>query len=136
MNCEMNSVVSTTHIIYLNVVPNLLLDNVNCCLLARSHRPKSLSLLQKKELMRSFLDNSKLTRDTMIKLSDRLGITHGQVKFFFRMRSTMPRNASIKAYSKLMQGKGFKVHLLNQTMHACLHLCVSFHIQCLHVCMV
>ena len=96
----------TTHINYVNIVCNLLLDDVhvNCFLLAKSNQLKSLSLCQKKELMRSFLNNSKLTYNAMMKLSYILGITPGQVRYFFQMRSKIPRSVTIEAYSKLSQG--------------------------------
>ena len=107
---------SCTYNIHLYIVRNLLLDDLDCFLLAKSRQPKRLSWLQKEELMRSFLKNSKLTGSAVFKLSDRLGSTPGQVRHFFAMQNKIPRNASIKAYTKLMQGKGSKVHVLNQNM--------------------
>ena len=119
---EFSCIYNTHQYYYLNVlyivIRNLLLANIDCFLLGRSHRPKSLSLFQKKELMKSFLNNSKLTYNDMMKLSCRLGVTPGQVKYFFQLRSKIPRNVNIEAYSKLTQGKASKGHFLNQNMHA------------------
>ena len=58
-----------------------------------------------KELMSSFLNNSELTENMKIKLSHRLGITQGQVQYFFNEQRKKPRNKSIQAYSELLQGK-------------------------------
>ena len=58
--------------------------------------------------MRSFLNNSELTEDMKISLSDKLGVTHCQVANFFRTQSKKTRNESIKAYSDLLKGKGSK----------------------------
>ena len=98
-------------------VGNLLLDNVDSSLLARPCRPKRLSVLQMKELMSRFLNNSYLTEDVKISLSHRLGVTQGQVKYFFQKQRKKPRNVSIQAYSELLQGKGLKCTLLHESVH-------------------
>ena len=88
-----------------------ILDNVDHSILARSRKPKTMSLFQKKELMSSFLNNSELTEDMIISLSDKLGVTQAQVVHFFQTQSKKPRIASIQAYSELLQGKGsYTVH--------------------------
>ena len=75
-----------------------------------------ISLFQKKELLRSFLNNSELEEDTKTRLSERLGITQGQVQFFFQTQSKKPTNVSIEAYSKLCQGKGF--NCIDEAVHS------------------
>ena len=96
----------------------LLLDNVDTSHLARfGRRPKSLSLLQMKELMSRFLNNSVLTEDMKISLSHKLGVTQGQVEHFFKTQRKKPRNVSIQAYSELLQGKRLKGTLLHEAVH-------------------
>ena len=58
--------------------------------------------------MSRFLSNSELTKDMKINLSHRLRVTEAQVVHFFHTQSKKPRNASIEAYSKLLQCKGLK----------------------------
>ena len=55
--------------------------------------------------MRSFLNNSELIEDAVVKLSDRLGITPVQVKRFFLRRSKKPTNVSTETYSNPLPGK-------------------------------
>ena len=97
----------------------LLLDNVDTSHLARFGRlPKPLSLLQMKELMSRFLNNSVLTEDMKISLSHKLGVTQGQVQHFFKTQRKKPRDVSIQAYSELLQGKGLKCTLLHESVHS------------------
>ena len=95
---------------------NLLLDNVDFFLLARSGQPKTLSLFQRKELMSIFLNNSKLTEDMKMSLSHRLGVTQNQIEHFFQTQSKKPRNVSMEAYSKLLQGMG--LNDITKSVHA------------------
>ena len=85
-------------------VGNLLLDNVDCFLLARSRQPESISLFQKKKLMSIFVNNSELTKNMMIGISHKLGITQTQVQHFFQKQSKKPTNVCGDAYSRLLQG--------------------------------
>ena len=80
------------------VVGSLLLDNIDCFLLARSKQPKSLSPFQEKELLSSFLNNSELTENMKINLSNKLGITQAEVLHFFQAQSKEARNVWIEAY--------------------------------------
>ena len=84
------------------------MDDVDYFLSASSRKPESLSPRQEKELLCSFLKNKELTKHMKISLSRRLGITHTEVKCFFQKQSKKPRNVSIEAYSKLLQGNGLK----------------------------
>ena len=83
-------------------------NTVDCVLLARRRGGISLSPFQKKELLRSFLNNSELAEDTKTSLSERMGITRSQVQYFFQSQNKKPKNVSIEEYSKLLSGKGLK----------------------------
>ena len=101
----------------------MLLDNVDSSILALRTRirPKSLSLFQMKELLGRFLNNSDLTENMKISLSRKLGVTQGQVKYFFQTQRKKPRNISIQAYSELLQGKRLKCTILKESGHACIY---------------
>ena len=71
-----------------------------------------------KELMGRFLNNCDLTEDRKISLSHKLGVTQGQVKYFFKTQRKKPRNVSIQAYSELLQGKELKCTSLHESVHA------------------
>ena len=60
---------------------------------------------QRIELLKSFLNNSNLTKLETVKLSKELGLTSRSVMGFFRNQNKKPRNESIKVYSKLLQGE-------------------------------
>ena len=82
--------------------------------------------------MSSFLNNSEWTKELKVNLSNRLGLTGSQIKHFLEKQRKKPRNESIEAYSKLLQGKGLKRAFLNQCMHACIQF-ATFYMQCLYV---
>ena len=92
--------------VYFTIAGNFLLDVVDCLLSAKSSQPKVLSPFQEKELMRSFLNNSELTKDMKIRLSGGLGVTQAQVVHFFQTQSKKPIIATIEAYSKLLDTRG------------------------------
>ena len=48
--------------------------------------------------MNSFLNNSELTENMKMNLSDKLGITQAQVVHFFETQSKRARNVCIEAY--------------------------------------
>ena len=48
--------------------------------------------------MSTFLNNSELTEDMKINLSDRLGVTQAQVMHFFQAQSKKLRSVCIKAF--------------------------------------
>ena len=98
----------TTNNNYLHIEGNVLPDHADCFLSAKYLRRKTLSLLQKEELKRSFLNNSELTRDALFKISSRLGIAPVQVKRYFQIESKKPRIVSPETHLKLLQGKGLE----------------------------
>ena len=54
--------------------------------------------------MSILVKNSELTKDMMISLSHKLGISQSQVAHFFLKQSKKPRNVRVEAYSKLLRG--------------------------------
>ena len=73
-----------------------------------SERRKTSQLLttyQKKELYKSFLNDSKLTNNVKINLSNRLGLPQISVANFFKRENRKTRNESMAAYLKLLQGE-------------------------------
>ena len=81
------------------------LEVVNRVVLERRKPGQLLTTYQRKELYKSFLNNSKLTKDIKIKLSNRLGLPQYSVVNFFKRENKKPRNESMAAYLKLLKGE-------------------------------
>ena len=84
------------------------LKNVDRIVLGRRRTGQPYSIFQKKELLKSFLNNSKLTKEVKMKLSNRLGLTPNSVMIFFQKQNKKPRNESIEEYAKLLRGEKLK----------------------------
>ena len=81
------------------------LELVDQVFLERRKTGQLLSTYQRKELYKSFLNNSKLTKDVRINLSNRLSLPQYSVVNFFKRENRKPRNESISAYLNLLQGE-------------------------------
>ena len=71
-----------------------------------------LTTYQQKELYKSFLNESKLTNNVKIHLSNRLGLPQISVANFFTRENRKARNESMAAYLKLLQGEKLHFSLL------------------------
>ena len=76
--------------------------------------------------MSSFLNNSEWTKELKVNLSNRLGVTESQIKHFLEKQRKKPRNESIEAYSKLLQGSCKGLKCISESVHACLHSICNF----------
>ena len=97
----------------------MLLDNVDCFLLAKTRQPKGLSPFQEKELINSFLKNSELTKDVRISLSHRLGVTQREVKHFFQTQSKelsnvrlLKKTCNLRDYSALLNHCIYSINVI------------------------
>ena len=81
------------------------MDYVNQIIMDRRKGGHVFTTFQEKELFRSFFNNCKLTKDVKINLSNRLGLPQNSVVRFFWKLNRKPRNESMAAYLKLLQGE-------------------------------
>ena len=88
------------------------LQSVDRIVLGRRRTGQPFSNFQLEELLKSFLNNSKLTEDVKVELSNRLGLTRLCISDFFRRRNKKPRNQTIEEYSKLLQGEKLKYFVI------------------------
>ena len=84
------------------------LRSVDRVVLGRRKQGQRFSHFQRRELLKSLLNNSKLTEDIKMKLCHRLGLTRRTVVDFFVRQKKKPRNQTIEEYSKLLRGEKLK----------------------------
>ena len=78
------------------------------------------SKFQRKELLRSFLNNSRPTEDVAMKLCKRLGLTMESVLRFFEKQRRKGRYECLKMYSELLEGEK---QIFGPNYAYCLHKC-------------
>ena len=94
-----------TIVIIFHSVGDLSMESVDQIILKRRKTGQVFTILQYKELIRSFLNNSNLTKEVKIDLSNRLGLPVTSVVKFFKKQNRKPINESIAMYSKLLQSE-------------------------------
>lgn len=80
------------------------MKRIDRVLLGKRKPGQLFNLVQRKELLRSYLNNSQLTEDELIRLSNSLGLTQFCVKDYFRSRNKKPRSELVEEYTKLLEG--------------------------------
>ena len=81
------------------------MKDVDRIVLGRRRPGQTFSRFQQKELLKSFLNDCELTEEVKMELSNRLGLYRRSIMAFFRTQNKKPRNETIEAYLKLLQGE-------------------------------